>query len=132
LEPCHHGVPAIDIVQGHFAQAPGYIDPDAQTLHPDGKLQEQRWHNLHAAIRPLKMICRYANKVVPVELPDTIDTCVWEADERRVHCFRRSSGRARERRPAAPVAATAQAARPQGAAPLAQRAKHPTPPTKAG
>ncbi len=43
LEPCHRGVPAIDIVQGNFAQAPGYIDPDAETLHPDGKLQEQRW-----------------------------------------------------------------------------------------
>ena len=63
------------------------FDPDAETLHPDGKLQEQRWHNLHAAIRPLKMICRYANKVVPVVLPDTIDTCVWDADERRVRCF---------------------------------------------
>ena len=87
LEPCHRGVPAIDIVQGNFVQAPGYIDPDAQTLHPDGKLQEQRWHNLHAAIRPLKMICRYANKAVPVDLPNTLDTCVWEADERRVHCF---------------------------------------------
>ena len=87
LEPCHRGVPAIDIVQGNFAQAPGYIDPDAETLHPDGKLQEQRWHNLHAAIRPLRVICRYANKVVPVVLPDTIDTCVWDADERRVRCF---------------------------------------------
>jgi len=31
--------------------------------------------------------CRYANKVVPVVLPDTIDTCVWDADDRRVHCF---------------------------------------------
>ena len=65
--------------KGNFAQAPGYIDPDAETLHPDGKLQEQRWHNLHAAIRPLKVICRYANKDVPVVLPDTIDTCVWDA-----------------------------------------------------
>ena len=73
--------------KGNFARAPGYIDPDAETLHPDGKLQEQRWHNLHAAIRPLRVICRYANKVVPVVLPDTIDTCVWDADERRVHCF---------------------------------------------
>ncbi len=87
LEPCHRGVPAIDVVQGNFAQAPGYIDPDAETLHSDGKLQEQRWHNLHAASRPLKVICRYANKVVPVVLPDTIDTCVWDGDERRVRCF---------------------------------------------
>ena len=60
------------------SSAPGYISPDAETLHPDGKLQEHRWHNLHAAIRPLKMICRYANKVVPVVLPETIDTCVLE------------------------------------------------------
>ena len=42
LEPCHHGIPAIDIEQGNFGKAPGYIAPDAQTLHPDGKLQEQR------------------------------------------------------------------------------------------
>jgi hypothetical protein len=66
LEPCNHGVPAIDIEQGNFEKAPGYIDPDAQTLRPDGKLQEQRWHNLHAAIRPLRAVCRYANKVLPV------------------------------------------------------------------
>ncbi len=87
IEPCHRGVPAISIEQGQGMPAPGYISPDAGTFHPDGKLQEQRWHNLHAAIRPLRMICRYANKVVPVVLPDTIDTCVWDADERRVRCF---------------------------------------------
>ena len=63
------------------------LAPDAETLHPDGKLQEQRWHNLHAAIDRSGVICRYANKVVPVVLPDTIDTCVWDDDERRVHCF---------------------------------------------
>ena len=63
------------------------MDPDAETLHPDGKLQEQRWHNLHAAIRPLKVICHYANKDVSVTLPETIDTCVWEHDQRRVRCF---------------------------------------------
>ena len=67
--------------------AAGYIAPDAETLHSDGKLQEQRWHNLHAASRPLKVICRYANKVVPVVLPETIDTCVLDHDERRVRCF---------------------------------------------
>jgi hypothetical protein len=67
--------------------APGSISPDAGTFHSDGKLQEQRWRNLRAAIRPLKVICRYANKVVPVILPDTIDTCVWDNDERGVRCF---------------------------------------------
>jgi hypothetical protein len=87
LEPCHPGVPAIDIEQGNFSKAPGYIDPDAETLHPNGKLQEQRWHNLHAAIRPLKVLCRYADKIVPVILPETVDTCVWEYDQRRIHCF---------------------------------------------
>ena len=46
VEPCHRGVPAIDIEQGNFEKAPGYINPDAETLHPNGKLQEQRWHNL--------------------------------------------------------------------------------------
>jgi hypothetical protein len=56
--------------------APDDISPDAGTFHPAGKLQEQGWHNLHAAIRPLKVICRYANKIVPVVLRDTIDTCV--------------------------------------------------------
>jgi hypothetical protein len=87
LEPCHRGVPAIDIEQGNFTKAPGYIDPDAQTLHNNGKLEEQRWHNLHAAIRPVRVLCRYSNKVVPVILPDTIDTCVWNEDHRLVHCF---------------------------------------------
>ena len=87
IEPCHRGVPTITIEQGNFAKAPATMDPDAETLHPDGKLQEQRWHNLHAAIRPLKVICRYANKVGPVVLPDTIDTCVWDNDERRVRCY---------------------------------------------
>src|SRR5208283_4051765 len=70
IEPCHRGVPAISIEQGQGMPAPGYISPDAGTFHPDGKLQEQRWHNLHAAIRPLRVICRYANKVVPVVLQD--------------------------------------------------------------
>ena len=87
LEPCHRGVPAIDIEQGNFSKAPGYINPDAETLHPNGGLQEQRWHNLRSAIRPLKVLCRYADKVVPVILPDMIDTCVWDYDERRVRCF---------------------------------------------
>ena len=87
IEPCHRGVPTITIEQGNFAKAPGHMDPDAETLHPDGKLQEQRWHNLHGAIRPLKVICHYANKDVSVTLPETIDTCVWEHDERRVRCF---------------------------------------------
>jgi len=87
IEPCHRGVPTITIDQGNFAKAPGTMDPDAETLHPDGKLQEQRWRNLHTAIRPLKVICHYANKVVSVTLPETIDTCVWEHDERRVRCF---------------------------------------------
>ena len=87
IEPCHRGVPTITIEQGNFAKAPATMDPDAETLHPDGKLQEQRWHNLHVAIRPLKVICHYANKDVSVTLPETIDTCVWEHDERRVRCF---------------------------------------------
>ncbi len=87
IEPCHRGVPKITLEQGNFVKAPATLDPDAQTLHPNGKLQEQRWHNLHAAIRPLKVICHYADKDVSVVLPDTIDTCVWEHDERRVHCF---------------------------------------------
>src|SRR5271166_6430401 len=64
IEPCHRGVPTITLEQGSFAKAPGTMDPDAEKLHPDGKLQEQWWHNLHAAIRPLKVICHYANKDV--------------------------------------------------------------------
>ncbi len=87
IEPCHRGVPTITLEQGNFAKAPATLDPDAQTLHSDGKLQEQRWHNLLAAIRPLRVICHYANKDVSVTLPETIDTCVWEHDERRVRCF---------------------------------------------
>ena len=87
MEPCHRGVPSITIEQGSFIKAPGSSDPDAQTLHPNGKLQEQRRHNLHAAFRPLKVICRYSNKSVAVVLPNTIDTCVWEHDERRVRWF---------------------------------------------
>ena len=59
-----------------------------QTLHPDGKLQEQQWHNLHAAIRPLKVICPTTQTNVSVTLPrEAIDTCIWEHDERRAHCF---------------------------------------------
>ena len=37
--------------------------------------------------RPLTLVCRYANKEAPVVLPETIDTCVMDYDERRVHCF---------------------------------------------
>ena len=70
IEPCHRGVPTITVEQGNFAKAPATMDPDAETLHPDGKLQEQRWHNLHAAIRPLKVICHYANKDVSVSAGD--------------------------------------------------------------
>jgi hypothetical protein len=87
VEPCHKGVPKITLEQGNFTKAPGTIDPDAETLHPNGKLQEQRWHNLHAAIRPVRVICHYANKDVVAVLPDTIDTCVWEHDERLFRCF---------------------------------------------
>ena len=59
FEPCHKGVPAIDIEQGNFQKAPGYISPDTQTTNPDGTLKEQGWHNLKQAIRPLRVICRY-------------------------------------------------------------------------
>jgi len=37
--------------------------------------------------RPVTLICRYANKSVSFELPDAIDTCVMDYDERRVRCF---------------------------------------------
>lgn len=87
MEPCHRGVPRITVEQGNFVKSPATIDPDAETLHPNGKLEEQRWHNLHAAIRPLKVICHFADKDVSVVLPDMIDTCVWQHDERWVHCF---------------------------------------------
>ena len=87
IEPCHHGVPDISLIEGS-SSPPGRLAPDAETLHPNGKLQEHRWHNLHAAISGRsRLICRYANKEAPVVLPDTIDTCVMDYDERRVHCF---------------------------------------------
>src|SRR5271166_5922489 len=70
LEPCHKGVPAIDIEQGNFQKAPGYISPDTQTTNPDGSLKEQGWHNLRQA--------------VPVVLPETIDSCVFGS--RRIVC----------------------------------------------
>ena len=86
IEPCHHGVPDISLIEGS-SSPPGRLAPDAETLHPNGKLQEHRWHNLHVAQRPLTLVCRYANKEAPVVLPETIDTCVMDYDERRVHCF---------------------------------------------
>ena len=50
IEPCHHGVPDNQHrCKGNVARRRADIAPDAETLHPDGKLQEQRWHNLHAA-----------------------------------------------------------------------------------
>ena len=85
MEPCHHGVPAIDIVQGSFAKAPGYISPDSQSLNPDQSLKEQGWHNLKKAVRPLTVICRYSDQPVSVVLPDTIDTCVFSS--RKVNCY---------------------------------------------
>jgi hypothetical protein len=84
LEPCHKGVPAIDIEQGNFQKAPGYISPDTQTTNPDGSLKEQGWHNLRQAVRPLRVICRYRDKAVPVVLPETIDSCVFGS--RRIVC----------------------------------------------
>src|SRR5271165_3897068 len=84
LEPCHKGVPAIDIEQGNFQKAPGYISPDTQTTNPDGTLKEQGWHDLRQAIRPLRVICRYSDKPVTVALPDTVDTCVFGS--RRITC----------------------------------------------
>jgi len=50
-------------------------------------LPEQRWHNLHAAVRQLKVICHYADKDVAAALPDTIETCVWDNEARQVRCF---------------------------------------------
>jgi hypothetical protein len=84
FEPCHKGVPAIDIEQGNFQKAPGYISPDTQTTNPDGTLKEQGWHNLRQAIRPLRVICRDSDKPVTVALPDTVDTCVFGS--RRIMC----------------------------------------------
>ena len=55
--------------------------------HRGGKLREQRWHNLHAAVRLLKAICHYADKDVAAALPDTIETCVWDNEARQVPCF---------------------------------------------
>ncbi len=85
IEPCHHGVPAIDIVQGSFVKAPGYISPDTQSMNPDGSVKQQGWHNLKKAARPLTVICRYSDKQVSVVLPDTIDTCVFGSSS--VNCF---------------------------------------------
>ncbi len=86
IEPFHHGMPDISLIEGS-SSPPGRLAPDAETLHPNGKLQEHRWHNLHVAQRPLTLVCRYANKEAPVVLPDTIDTCVMDYDERQVRCF---------------------------------------------
>ncbi len=83
-EPCHKGVPAIDIEEGSFQKAPGYIAPDTQTTNPDGTLKEQGWHNLRQAIRPWRVICRYRDKPVTVPLPDTVDFCVFGS--RRITC----------------------------------------------
>ena len=54
IEPCHHGVPDISLIEGP-SSPPGRLAPDAETLHPNGKLQEHRWHNLHVAQRPLTL-----------------------------------------------------------------------------
>jgi len=85
IEPCHHGVPTIDIVQGSFVKAPGYISPDTQSLNPDQSVKEQGWHNLKKAVRPLRVICRYSDKPVSVVLPDTIDTCVFGS--KKLNCY---------------------------------------------
>jgi hypothetical protein len=85
-EFCHRGVPHINLEEGHFSP-PATLGPDAQTLHTDGRLKEQRWHHLSGGRRPVMLICRYANKSVSFELPDAIDTCVMDYDERRVRCF---------------------------------------------
>lgn len=78
FEPCDRGVPAIDIVQGAFAKAPGYISPDTEALNKDGSLKEQGWHNLRKAVRPLRLVCRYGkgNEKIVV-LPDSTDTCIF-------------------------------------------------------
>jgi len=55
--------------------------------HRGQRLREQRWHNLHAAVRQLKVICHYADKDVAAALPDTIETCVWDNEARQVRCF---------------------------------------------
>jgi hypothetical protein len=86
IEPCHRGVPDVSLIEG-ASTPPGRLAPDAETLHPNGKLQEHRWHNLHVAQRPLTLVCRYANKDVAIVLPAAIDTCVMDYDERRVRCF---------------------------------------------
>ena len=88
IEPCHRGVPTITLERGKFCEGACQLWIRMhRRFTSDGKLQEHRWHNLHAAIRPLRVICHYANKDVSVTLPETIDTCVWEHDERRVRCF---------------------------------------------
>jgi len=40
--------------------------------------------NLRRAVRPLRVICRYRDKAVPVVLPETIDSCVFGS--RRIVC----------------------------------------------
>src|SRR5271166_5673113 len=57
IEPCHRGVPDISLIEGS-SSPPGRLAPDAETLHPNGKLQEHRWHNLHVAQRPALSRCR--------------------------------------------------------------------------
>jgi len=86
IQLCHRGVPDISLIEGS-SSPPGSLAPDAETLHPNGRLQEHRWHNLHVAQRPLTLVCRYANKEVPVVLTESIDTCVMDYDERSVRCF---------------------------------------------
>jgi hypothetical protein len=84
LEPCHHGVPRISLIEGS-SNPPGTLAPDTQALNPDQSLKEQGWHNLRQAQRPLTIVCHYTDKPVSIVLPDTIDTCVFGS--RRVNCY---------------------------------------------
>ncbi len=78
LEPCGPGLKSIDVRQGEFVKAPGYISPDTESQNLDGSLKEQGWHNLRKAVRPLNIICRYKGKEsTTVTLPIAIDTCVY-------------------------------------------------------
>lgn len=104
LEPCHHGVPGITIIGGPYSKlpekiaklygdrikedplviiegssvmVPPSISPDTESTNPNGSLKEQGWHNLKKAQRPLSIVCRYADKAVPVALPDSVDTCIF-------------------------------------------------------
>jgi hypothetical protein len=111
LEPCHKGVPGISIIGGPYsklpdnvaklygdkikndplvvieggsAMVPPTISPDTESTNPNGSLKEQGWHNLKKAQRPLKIVCRYADKAVTVSLPDSVDSCTFAPG--RVSC----------------------------------------------